>query len=162
MKYIKLVGVAVVAFSVGSASLLLTTPVLAPGLQKWVWQLLLVAGTVYLAVALPCYLACLSVMALVRRYTVRAHTCAPLKLYILLGLFGGLLATIVFFSMFYLYAGHLPTLGEVLFYKKALALYFSFLGPSALTFFLGWWWVFSRDVSHRISNANSTPTSPSG
>ena len=177
MKYIKLVGVAVVAFSVGSASFLLTTAVMIASEQKWeldwqlfdlqalrdVWQLLQVAGAGYLAVALPCYLACLSVMALVRRYIVRANTCAPLKLYILLGVFGGLLATIVFAWMLQYYiGGRVPTLGHVLFYKEDLAWLFSFHGPSALTFFMGWWWVFSRVVSHRVSNTNSTPTSPSG
>ena len=167
---LKLVVVFIVAYAVGLVSFVLAMVViyginLVGGGLSLGQALRVLASYSLLAyiVALPFNLACVGMMLLARKVVPRTSERISIGLCVILGIFAGLVATLVLNSIvYYLSMGNAPSLGQLFTRKKDLEQFFCFFGPSSVAFCMGWWWVFSRDVSHRISNANSTPTLPSG
>ena len=152
---LKLVAVFIVAYAVGLVSFVLATVVLIvvkPGGGSLSLGIILLAlSPIWLSayiVALPFNLACVGMLLLARKVVPRTSERISIGLCVVLGIFAGLVTTLVFSSIFYYSViGEAPSLAQLFTYKEGLALLFSFLGASSVAFCIGWWSVSSGDAA---------------
>ena len=148
-------AVVIVAYAVGSVSLVVATVVINfAKLAEGSLELGVILGVLSYSlfayiVALPFNLACVGIcLPLGRKFVPRNSERASIGLCVILGILAALVATFVFDStLHYFISGKTPSLGRIFSRKEDLAWFFCFFGPTSVAFCTGWWWVSSRDAS---------------
>ena len=138
MKFLGVVGLALLAFAVGAATYLATLGLVwGERISRGDLEAILFwGGLAYGLVALPVFLASFLLVHLLRRAVLRARQ--PVAPWFM-PLFGALLGWAPTYALVRTWGGGLADLLE-----PEVLLFYSFFGGSGLCFGLGWWWLFSR------------------
>lgn len=139
MRYLGLVGVAIVAYLAGAGAYLAVLALIwGQSVGRELKAVLFWGGLAYVVAALPLYLIVFTGLALVRKLFLQSRTPVPRWLFPLLGMALGLVPTCLILR---LWGGGLSHL-----FTPEAALFYSFFGASGLCFGAGWWWLFGRRI----------------
>lgn len=142
MRYLGLLGVAVVAYLAGTGAYLAVLALIwGESIGRELEAVLFWGGLGYLVAALPLTLILLIGVALARKFVFRSRGRIPAWLLPLAGAVLGLAPT---YLIVRIWGGGLSGL-----LTPEAALFYSFFGVSGLCFGAGWWWLFGRGVRQK-------------